>query len=209
MSTSLWLIVGFLGQALFSARFIIQWLASEKQKKSIIPIEFWYFSLAGSMVLLAYALSRKDPVFVLGQSFGVLIYLRNLHFINPGLTKKLIFLVSFYLLAVLAYFYSVGLINPQQMQQLRSNNTLTDSIWQVVGFIGQVMFSSRFILQWMASEKSKESVMPVAFWYFSIFGSIALLAYAIYQKDPVFIVGQSFGMFVYLRNLYFIFNGRK
>ena len=76
-----WLIVGFLGQGLFSARFLIQWLKSEKEKKSVFPIAFWYFSIAGGMALLAYAIYRQDPVFILGQGSGLLIYLRNLYFV--------------------------------------------------------------------------------------------------------------------------------
>jgi lipid-A-disaccharide synthase-like uncharacterized protein len=77
-SFSFWLIVGFTGQILFSLRFFVQWLASEKEKKSVIPISFWYFSLGGSFLLLAYAIHRQDPVFILGQSLGFVIYIRNL-----------------------------------------------------------------------------------------------------------------------------------
>jgi lipid-A-disaccharide synthase-like uncharacterized protein len=78
----IWLAVGFLGQGLFSARFIVQWLKSEKLKKSVVPLAFWYFSLAGGLVLLAYAIHRTDPVFIVGQAAGVFIYLRNLHLIH-------------------------------------------------------------------------------------------------------------------------------
>lgn len=81
---SLWLAVGFLGQALFSARFIVQWLVSERVKRSIIPVAFWYFSLTGGVVLLSYAIYRADPVFIVGQAAGLLIYLRNLFFIRRG-----------------------------------------------------------------------------------------------------------------------------
>ena len=76
-----WLIVGFLGQALFSARFILQWLKSERLKRSVIPVAFWYLSIAGGGVLLAYAIHRTDPVFIVGQAAGLFIYLRNLYFI--------------------------------------------------------------------------------------------------------------------------------
>lgn len=76
-----WLAIGFLGQALFSARFIVQWLQSEKVKKSVIPSAFWYFSMAGGATLLAYAIHRRDPVFILGQGAGLLIYFRNLQFL--------------------------------------------------------------------------------------------------------------------------------
>lgn len=78
----IWILVGLGGQALFSARFIIQWLASERLQRSVVPIAFWYFSIAGSLTLLAYAIHRLDPVFILGQSAGCLIYGRNLYFLK-------------------------------------------------------------------------------------------------------------------------------
>lgn len=74
----IWVIIGFGGQAMFSARFIIQWLLSEKLKKSVIPIQFWYFSLAGGVILLTYAIHKQDIVFIAGQFFGLFIYSRNL-----------------------------------------------------------------------------------------------------------------------------------
>lgn len=76
-----WLIVGFTGQALFSMRFLVQWFQSERQKKSVIPVEFWYFSVAGGATLLSYAIYKQDPVFIIGQMTGLLIYSRNLYFI--------------------------------------------------------------------------------------------------------------------------------
>lgn len=78
----IWLVVGFAGQALFSARFVVQWLTSERQKKSVVPLAFWYFSVAGGATLLAYALHRQDPVFIVGQGAGLFIYLRNLQLIH-------------------------------------------------------------------------------------------------------------------------------
>ena len=82
-----WLILGLGAQALFGARFFIQWIASERQKKSVVPIVFWYISLAGGTLLLAYAIYRKDPVFIVGQSTGVLIYTRNLMLIRKQRKK--------------------------------------------------------------------------------------------------------------------------
>ena len=84
---SIWLTIGFVGQALFSARFFIQWLESERRKRSVIPLAFWYFSIAGGVTLLSYAIYRKDPVFILGQAMGILIYLRNLYFIKKTRQK--------------------------------------------------------------------------------------------------------------------------
>jgi lipid-A-disaccharide synthase-like uncharacterized protein len=81
---TIWLGVGFLGQALFSARFLVQWIKSEREKKSVFPVAFWYFSIAGGVTLLAYAIYRQDPVFILGQATGLLIYFRNLYFVMYG-----------------------------------------------------------------------------------------------------------------------------
>tara|TARA_B100001029_G_C14771293_1_gene291351 strand:+ start:62 stop:358 length:297 start_codon:yes stop_codon:yes gene_type:complete len=82
-------------------------------------------------------------------------------------------------------------------------------IFLCIGFIGQGLFASRFIFQWIYSEKKGESVIPIIFWYLSIFGGIGLLTYAIFRKDPVIIIGQSFGIFIYLRNLILIYNKKN
>jgi lipid-A-disaccharide synthase-like uncharacterized protein len=81
MHMDVWLAIGFLGQLMFTMRFIVQWFASERKRRSVIPVAFWYFSLAGGMVLLLYAIHKRDPVFITGQAAGVFIYLRNLYLI--------------------------------------------------------------------------------------------------------------------------------
>lgn len=73
-----WIVLGFIGQALFTMRFLVQWLASERAKKSVIPLSFWFFSIGGGLMLFIYALYRRDPVFILGQGLGLFIYARNL-----------------------------------------------------------------------------------------------------------------------------------
>jgi lipid-A-disaccharide synthase-like uncharacterized protein len=83
-----YLVLGLLGQFLFFMRFFIQWLASEKNKKSVIPLAFWYFSLSGGALLLLYAIARGDPVFILGQSCGIIIYARNLYLISKHKKEK-------------------------------------------------------------------------------------------------------------------------
>ena len=85
-------------------------------------------------------------------------------------------------------------------------HSLTLPEWLVLafGFTGQAMFSMRFIIQWLASERARKSVVPVLFWYFSLAGGVTLFAYAAYREDPVFMVGQGMGLFVYLRNLWLI-----
>jgi lipid-A-disaccharide synthase-like uncharacterized protein len=81
-SGTIWLGVGFLGQAMFSGRFLVQWLVSEARRESVIPVAFWWFSITGGITLLAYAIWRQDPVFITGQAFGLLVYARNLMLIR-------------------------------------------------------------------------------------------------------------------------------
>lgn len=84
-----------------------------------------------------------------------------------------------------------------------------EKAWLTVGFLAQLMFSMRFIVQWIASERAKRSIVPEMFWYFSVLGGAMLLAYAIYRADPVFILGQAMGLVIYARNIYFIWNHRR
>ncbi len=77
MISAVWIAVGFLGQALFSGRFLVQWLSSERARRSVVPNAFWYLSIAGGVTLLAYAIHRRDPVFIAGQAAGLLVYARN------------------------------------------------------------------------------------------------------------------------------------
>ncbi|BCJ91011.1 membrane protein [Terrihabitans soli] len=81
--------------------------------------------------------------------------------------------------------------------------------WVLLGFVAQFMFMMRFVVQWIASERAKRSVLPVAFWFFSVGGGVLLLVYAVYRKDPVFIAGQALGLIIYARNLWLIFKEHK
>ena len=84
-----------------------------------------------------------------------------------------------------------------------------DNVWTIIGFAGQALFFGRFFVQWIASERAKRSVIPRAFWYFSLAGGSVLLCYAVYRHDPVFTVGQAAGLSIYARNLWFIHKGKK
>ena len=87
--------------------------------------------------------------------------------------------------------------------------TFLEIIFLIIGFVGQGLFASRFVIQWIYSEKKGESLIPITFWYLSIFGGLALLIYAIFRKDPVIIMGQLFGILIYLRNLILIYKKNK
>ena len=85
----------------------------------------------------------------------------------------------------------------------------TELVWLVIGFTAQFMFSMRFLVQWIYSERAGQSIVPELFWYFSVAGGILLLSYAIYRVDPVFILGQATGLLIYSRNIYFIWRGKR
>ncbi len=95
------------------------------------------------------------------------------------------------------------------IQNFINNLTYQETIFLIIGFFGQGLFASRFIIQWIYSEKKGKSEIPIIFWYVSIFGGIGLLIYAISRQDPVIIVGQLFGIFIYLRNLILIRKNKK
>ena len=82
MTWDLWLVIGFAGQFTFGARFIVQWIASERERRSHVPVQFWYLSLVGALITTAYAIHRRDPVFIVGQASGMVVYIRNLMLIH-------------------------------------------------------------------------------------------------------------------------------
>jgi lipid-A-disaccharide synthase-like uncharacterized protein len=90
-----------------------------------------------------------------------------------------------------------------------ANTPTVELVWISIGFVAQFMFSMRFVVQWLASEKARASIVPETFWYFSVLGGALLLAYAIYRMDPVFILGQAAGLVIYARNIYFIWLGKR
>jgi lipid-A-disaccharide synthase-like uncharacterized protein len=193
-----WLAVGFVAQACYGARFLIQWIASERAGRSLIPIHFWYLSVIGEVLLLAYAVHRRDPVIAAGQLAGLAIYLRNIEFVYRHRNQKGFggWFRPWLLLALAA-----GVAGYAGAPEAAARALRVDSFWTLFGFIGQLLFTSRFIVQWIFSERARRSVTPVHFWYLSIVGSLMLLAYAIAVADPVIIVGQAFGSLVYTRNL--------
>ncbi len=97
----------------------------------------------------------------------------------------------------------------QTIMSMLGTTTAADATWLVVGLLGQLMFTARFLVQWMASERAGKSVIPIAFWYFSILGSLIVLAYGIHKVEPVIIVGQLPGVVIYARNLWLIHRERR
>jgi lipid-A-disaccharide synthase-like uncharacterized protein len=192
-----WDAIGLAGQLLFTARFVVQWVASERRGESVVPRLFWWLSIAGSAILAAYAAALGDPVFLAASLLNGAIYLRNVVLIGFGgnrATPRRILLPAVVLVAgfVLwnAWPRAAGSIPPG---------------WLLIGFAGTVCWSGRFVIQWYASERAGESVMPRAFWYAGLVGCGLLLAYAVLRREPVFILGYLFPPIPYVRNLVLIY----
>lgn len=192
-------VIGFTAQLLFSARLLLQWIQSEKVKKVLTPRLFWQLSLIASFLLFVYGWIRDDFAIMLGQSLTYFIYIRNMQL--QGSWKKLpkflrIFLILFPFIIAIYSFNN----NQIDIERLFRNENIPVNLllW---GSIGQIIFTFRFVYQWIYSERRKESSLPLGFWLLSITGSIMILSYAIIRKDPVLFFGQSFGFVVYLRNI--------
>lgn len=191
--------IGFTAQLLFSARLLMQWIISEKQKQVLTPASFWMYSLIASFLLFVYGSLRNDFAIMLGQAITYFIYIRNLQLngdwkkINAGLR---IFVLAFPILVVMYYFNNNRFdINAL----LRKRNIAPWLLW--LGIAGQFIFTFRFILQWRYAERTREAVLPPAFWYYSLLGSSLIILYAFFRLDPVLLIGQLTGFIVYSRNI--------
>lgn len=196
--------LGFLAQILFSARTLVQWVLSEKNKKVITPTLFWQLSLLASFLLFVYGYFRDDFAIMLGQTLTYFIYIRNLQL--QGQWKQIHrFLRWFvFIFPVLIVIYSYH-NNTYDLENLLKNEAIP--FWLLLlGIIAQITFTFRFIYQWIYSEKKKESLLPLGFWILSLSGSLLILIYAIFREDPVLLAGHIFGSIVYVRNIYLNYN---
>ena len=199
-----WLIysIGFLAQILFSSRLLIQWVTSEKQRKVITPTTFWTLSLFASFLLFVYGYLRLDFAIMLGQSLTYFIYIRNLQLQGqwqkyPLFMRYFLFIVP--ILIVIFYYNN----NKIDIELLFKNEAIPTWLL-ILGIVAQVIFTLRFVYQWIHAERHKESSLPMGFWVLSLTGAALILTYAIIREDPVLFVGHLFGMMIYARNAYLI-----
>lgn len=197
-------LIGFGAQILFSARLLVQWIKSEKVKQVLTPELFWELSLIASFLLFIYGWLRNDFAIILGQSLTYFIYIRNMQLQGswkklPSWVRPLVWMVP---PLIVLYSFNNGEIDVNQFFH-NKNIGLPLLIW---GVAAQVVFTFRFVYQWIYSERRKESSLPNGFWILSLSGSLMILSYAIIRLDPVLFIGQIFGATVYIRN---ILIGRK
>ncbi|SFK95977.1 lipid-A-disaccharide synthase N-terminal domain-containing protein [Proteiniphilum acetatigenes] len=198
--TTIWIYgIGFLAQIFFSARILCQWIVTEKAKKIISPPIFWILSIFGSYLLFIYGVLRNDFAIIFGQFIAYYIYLWNLNM--QGIWKRIH--VGLKAILLLTPVIAVALL----MRDMNAFTTLffrqkDIPIWLLIfGSAGQVLFTFRFIYQWVYSAHLHRSVLPIGFWIISLLGSGIIVAYGIIRHDPVLILGQSVGFVAYVRNI--------
>jgi len=196
-----WIIysIGFIAQILFSSRLVIQWITSEKYKRVVTPYLFWVLSLMASFLLFIYGYLRLDFAIMLGQSLTYFIYIRNLQLQNqwqkiPKLIRWLLLLVPTF---IVIYYFN----NDKFDTALLFKNEEIPFWLLFFGIVSQVIFTLRFVYQWLYSERHSKSVLPFGFWFLSLIGSLLILIYAIKRRDPVLFLGHILGATIYIRNL--------
>ncbi|MGF7140067.1 lipid-A-disaccharide synthase N-terminal domain-containing protein [Roseimarinus sediminis] len=198
--------LGFFSQVLFFARTIVQWIKSEKAGKILSPVLFWQISLIASIIMLIYGILRKDFAIILGQLITFFIYIRNLQLQHAW--KKIPFYFRFFSLAM--PFVCLGwtaFSGNYSMQHFFKNEEIAPWLF-VFGIAAQIIFTFRFVYQWLVSERKKLSALPPGFWYISLTGSLLIFTYALFRRDPVLLLGHMGGMIMYLRNLMLHYTGK-
>lgn len=200
-------IIGFLAQICFSARLIFQWIMSEKAKEVVSPAVFWILSLTGSYLLFFYGWLRDDFAIILGQLISYYIYIWNLEVKNTWKKFPAPIRYLFVLTPILAIGY-IFIHSESFMQQFFRNENIPLRLL-IYGSLGQVVFTLRFVYQWVYSHKRHQSILPLGFWLISLTGSMIIISYALVRKDPVLILGQSTGLIVYSRNIWILQRSKK
>ena len=202
---TLWTLIGFLGNnVLFSLRVLVQWIASEREKRSVAPRVFWWISLIAALIVILYTLQRSmDPrfadrpsalPFLIGLLISLVPYVRNL-MLSYNVARKW-HIVSYFFAAIVFGFCSVLLF--------RIDVPLVRSSWFILGMTGSLLWYTRFLWQWLYAERKKRSDFPMSFWYASFFGVSLNMVYSLMMGDIVFILGFMFNIIPITRNIILI-----
>ena len=200
---ALWIFaLGLVAQLLFAARTLLQWILSERQQRVLSPTLFWVLSLIASLLFFVYGWLRQDFALMLGQVIGYYAYIWNLHL--KGIWRTLggwrYPLVVALALVPVAAMGGMAADWTTLSTTLFHNEAIPRALL-IFGSAGQILFSLRFLYQAIYSTRRQASMLPVGFWLISLIGSLMILVYGIFRKDPVVILSQIFGLVTYTRNL--------
>ncbi len=201
------LLVGFLAQLFFAARILVQWVQSERARRVLSPSLFWVFSLAGSYLFFLYGWLRSDFAIVLGQFISYYIYLWNLRIKGVWKSIPVPFRAILLFTPVVVVCLVAGHAGEFITRFLHNEDVSLGLL--CFGSAGQLLFTLRFIYQWLYSRRDGVSSLPAGFWLISLAGSLSIVTYGIFRRDLVLMVGQSFGLVAYIRNLILIINEKK
>ena len=193
------LLIGFISQLLFFTRTLLQWILSERAKKVLSPTIYWILSIIASYLFCIYGWFRNDFAILLGQVISYYIYIWNLK--ENGVWDKIHVLIKAILVltpvAAIGYVLKNGTFF---VENFLSHPNIP--LWLLVfGSLGQVIFTLRFVYQWIYSMRRNESLLPLGFWMISLLGSGIIVIYGMIRLDPVLILGQSVGFIAYSRNI--------
>jgi len=193
---NLWEAIGWTGNAAFFSRFLVQWWASERARRSVVPVSFWWLSLIGTLTLGVYTFERGEPILLFSFAINGAIYLRNLWLMVGHRSKRRMH-------PALATGFGASIaIALLTSGDFRLRDGFDDTLfWNVVGTVGTAIWSLRFLVQWWASERAGHSVFTRGFWILSLIGNVLLLAYALHLGNPIYILGFVPGPIVQVRNL--------
>lgn len=191
--------IGLLAQGFFSARILVQWAMSERAHRVLSPSLFWVFSIAGAYLLCLYGWLRHDLAIVLGQVVSYYIYLWNLR--AKGVWLHVPRVLRWLLIAtpVVAVGFEAGQAGDFAARFLHNPSV---PLWLLFfGVAGQLIFTLRFVYQWLYSRRAGASKLPAGFWIISLVGALSIVGYGFIRRDVVLILGQSVGVVAYIRNL--------
>lgn len=199
--------VGFFAQLLFSSRMVVQWVLSEKNRKVLTPALFWQLSLLASFLLFVYGWLRDDFAIMLGQAITYFIYIRNIQLQGDWQKLHRAFRIFLWIFPFMIVVYGYN-NNAYDLDNFFNNEYIP--LWLLIlGSVAQLIFTFRFIYQWLYSEKKKSSSLPFGFWLLSLMGASLILTYAVFRKDPVLFAGHTLGFIVYSRNLFILKNENR
>jgi lipid-A-disaccharide synthase-like uncharacterized protein len=191
--------IGLTAQGCFSARILAQWIMSERSHRVLSPTIFWVFSLIGSCIMFYYGWLRDDFSIIFGQFISFYIYIVNLHFKGIWLRVPLIVRLLLYATPVMAAIATAHNA-PVFIASFLQNDKIP--MWLIIfGTTGQFIFACRFIYQLIYSTHRRESLLPPTFWIISLVGASMIFIYGIIRLDYILMLGQSFGLVAYSRDL--------
>lgn len=192
-------VLGFISQMLFFTRTLLQWILSERAQKVLSPTIYWVLSIIASYLFCIYGWLRNDFSILLGQIISYYIYIWNLN--ENGVWAKINIVLK--TLLILTPILAIGFVLKNGnyfVANFLSNNKIPLSL-VIFGSLGQIIFTLRFVYQWIYSMRRKESILPVGFWIISLVGSGIIATYGLIRLDPILILGQSVGFIAYTRNI--------